>query len=304
MAGSGAEKSGFWSHVLELRRMLLRVALILGVTFVGMFVAMPWIFDNIIMAPLQGDFPTYALFQRLAGGVALFQNDGDLTLININLGTQLLTQMSASMWVGLTVMFPVVLYQVWLFVRPGLYEHERRGATRAFLMGNAMFYLGLAVAYFLVFPLTLRFLAGYQLSGAIENTITLDSYMDTFYLLCIAFGLVFEMPLLAWLLGRVGVLSRKFFSRYRRHAVLGLLILAALITPTGDPITLFIVFVPLYALWEFSAWLVPQPEDDDDPDDDDPDDAPENGAPENSAPDNGHSPESAAQPTSQTSVTN
>ena len=119
-----------------------------------------------------------------------------------------------------------------------------------------MFYLGVTIGYFLVFPLTLRFLADYQLSESIPNTISIDSYMDNFLVIVLMMGTVFELPLLAWLLGKMGFLTRGFFSKYRRHAIVALLIDAALITPTGDPFTLFVVFMPIYGLWEFSSRLV------------------------------------------------
>ncbi|MGN1258427.1 MAG: twin-arginine translocase subunit TatC, partial [Candidatus Limisoma sp.] len=114
--------------------------------------------------------------------------------------------------------------------------------------------------YFLVFPITLRFLYQYQLSGNITNMLTLDSYMDNFMMLNLVMGLVFELPLLAWVLSLMGMVRRSFFRRFRRHAVVVLLIVAALITPTGDPITLLIVFLPLYLLYEGSALIVKRDE--------------------------------------------
>ena len=126
----------------------------------------------------------------------------------------------------------------------------------AFSLGVLMFDMGLAVGYFVVFPVTLRFLADYQVSAMIPNQISLDSYMDTFLMLLFVMGLVFEMPLVAWVLSKIGLLTRGFFRRYRRHAVVVLLILAAVITPTGDPFTLMIVFIPLYLLYELSALIV------------------------------------------------
>ena len=169
-----------------------------------------------------------------------------------------MTQMSASLWLAFIIGFPIVIYLLWTFVRPGLYERERRGARRAFLWGNAMFYAGCAVGYFIVFPLALRFLSQYSLSDRITNTITLDSYMDTFYLLTLAMGVLFELPLLAWMLGRMGILKRGFFSRSRRYAIVVILVISAIITPTSDLFTLMIVFLPVYALWEASAMLVPK----------------------------------------------
>jgi sec-independent protein translocase protein TatC len=147
---------------------------------------------------------------------------------------------------------------MWSFIAPGLYDHEKQGIHRAFFFGCVMFYLGVAVGYFVVFPLALRFLATYSLSSNITPMISLNSYMDNFYMLILLMGAVFELPLLSWLLGKIGVITRKFFSKYRRHAIVALLITAGLITPTGDPFTLMVVFIPIYALWEFSAILVPK----------------------------------------------
>ena len=128
-----------------------------------------------------------------------------------------------------------------------------------------MFFLGCAVGYFVVFPMTLRFLATYQLSASIIEQVSLDSYMDNFLLLIFVMGVVFEMPLVSWLLSKLGFLHRGFFHEYRRHAIVGLLIAAAFITPSSDPFTLSVVFFPLYGLYELSAFFVrPAPKDDDD----------------------------------------
>lgn len=222
---------------------------------VGFFIAMPIIFDAIIMAPCRADFPLYAIFDAISTqntATEPFQVD----LINTKLASQLSVHLSTSFELALVVSFPIMIYFLWGFVKPALYERERRHAVKAFMAGNMMFFLGIAVGYFLVFPLTLRFLATYQLSEDIPNMITLDSYMANFTMIILIMGIIFEMPLLAWLLGRMELLTRNFFTTYRRHAVVILLVLAALITPTGDPISLMVVFVPLYLLYELSARFV------------------------------------------------
>ena len=119
-----------------------------------------------------------------------------------------------------------------------------------------MFFIGVAVGYLLVFPLTLRFLAGYQVSEIVPNQISLDSYMNNFLMMIFIMGIVFELPLLCWMLSGIGLLTRSFFSKYRRYAVVGLLVLAAVITPSGDPFTLMVVFLPIYMLYEVSAFFV------------------------------------------------
>ncbi|MDY3288247.1 MAG: twin-arginine translocase subunit TatC, partial [Bacteroidaceae bacterium] len=122
--------------------------------------------------------------------------------------------------------------------------------------GTMMFYIGCALGYLLVFPFTFRFLVEYDLSPSIENQINLSSYISNFTMLILVMGIVFEMPLLAWLLSQFGILHKSFLRNYRRHAVVSLLVLAAIITPSGDPFTLMLVFVPLYFLYEFSIMVV------------------------------------------------
>ena len=251
--------AGFWDHVEALRGVLLRCALTVVLLAGVLFAAMPWIFDNVILAPCRPDFPLY----RWLGHISSWWGAGDMEelhveLINIRLASQFFIHMSTSLWLALALAFPIVIYQLWRFVAPGVYENEKRGARKAFLAGNAMFYLGVAVGYFLVFPLTLRFLAQYQLSAMIPNQVSLDSYMDNFLVLILVMGIIFELPLVCWMLGRMGLLHRSFFTAYRRHAIVGLMALAAVVTPTGDPFTLMVVFLPIYLLWESGALLIPK----------------------------------------------
>jgi sec-independent protein translocase protein TatC len=252
----------FWDHLDELRGVLFRIAgVVIGLS-VALFFVMRWLFDHVIMWPCRADFPLYSMLSFVKGDGEFLPNlandNFSVSIVNINLGTQLMTHLSASMWLAVALSFPIIIYLIWRFVSPGLYEHERRGARKAFVFGNVMFYLGVAVGYFIVFPLALRFLSQYQLSAAITNTLTLDSYMDNFYSIIVAMGVVFELPLLVWMLGKMGLIDRSFFKKYRRHAIVALAALAAFITPTSDVFTLAIVFAPLYALYELSAHLVPR----------------------------------------------
>lgn len=252
----------FWEHLDELRGVLIKIALTVVVAAVVLFVYMPSIFDTVILAPCHGDFVLYRLFERITESVAWaprFTGQGfEVKLINIELASQFFIHMSTSFWLALVLTFPVVVYLLWSFVSPGLYEHEKRGARKAFAVGNLMFFMGVAVGYLVVFPVTLRFLADYHVSALVPNQISLSSYMDTFMMLIFVMGLIFELPLVAMMLGRAGLLRRHYFKRYRRHAVVALLVLAALITPTGDPFTLMVVFLPIYLLYELSAMLVPR----------------------------------------------
>ena len=256
------QEMSFWDHLDALRSVLVKMCLVVVVFAIGLFAAMPLIFDNVIMAPCRGDFVLYRLFEQVTAvlpGVPAFSTQGfHVDLINIQLASQFFIHMSTSFYLALVLAFPVLVYLLWTFISPALYAHEKRGVRVAFVLGIAMFFVGVAVGYLVVFPVTLRFLADYHVSAMVPNQISLDSYMDTFMMLIFVMGLIFELPLLSWLLGRLGVLNRGFFGRYRRHAVVGLLVLAAFITPTGDPFTLTIVFLPIYVLYELSALLVPR----------------------------------------------
>ena len=161
-----------------------------------------------------------------------------------------------SFWLAFLCTFPYLVYEVWKFICPALYSNEKRGIRAAFLFGTVMFFIGCAVGYAIVFPMTLRFLYTYQLSPDISNQLALDSYMDNFLMLTFMMGIVFELPLVSMLLSRLGILYRSFFSKYRRHAIVAIMILSAVITPSTDPFTLMVVFVPIYILWELSAFLV------------------------------------------------
>ena len=259
---SQLQEMSFWDHIDALRSVLVRVVVVLIVATIALFCVMPTIFDTVILAPCHGDFALYRFFERItssASWLPQFSTEGfQVELINIKLASQFFIHMSTSFWLALVLTFPFVLYQIWSFIAPALYPNEKHGVKTAFFIGCLMFFVGVAVGYYIVFPVTLRFLADYHVSQLVPNQISLDSYMDTFLMLIFIMGLIFELPLLAWLLGVLGVLHRQFFKTYRRHAIVVLLVLAAIITPTGDPFTLMVVFLPIYLLYELSAYLVPK----------------------------------------------
>jgi sec-independent protein translocase protein TatC len=250
----------FWDHLDDLRKVLFRILGVLLVLAIAFFAFMKDIFNHVIFAPAGNDFFLYRLINRLSQAFPIvpdnFTGDFQVNIININLTSQFFYHISTSFLFALVFGFPFIIYQIFSFIKPALYQNERTNAGLAFFFGNILFYIGVAVGYFIVFPLTLRFLAGYQLSTLIENSVSLDSYMNNFLMLCFVMGLVFELPILSWLLSRLGLLHRSFFSKYRRHAVVVLVILTAFITPSGDPFTLMVVFIPIYLLWEVSALLV------------------------------------------------
>ena len=151
---------------------------------------------------------------------------------------------------------PYILYQLFRFVSPALYANERKYVVRVVGYGYIMFMVGVLISYFLIFPLTFRFLGTYQVSDQVENMISLQSYISTLLMMSLAMGIVFEIPILSWLFAKLGFISADFMRRYRRHAVVIILVVAAIITPTSDVFTLLLVSLPMWLLYEVSIWIV------------------------------------------------
>ncbi len=246
----------FWGHLEVLRWAVVRVLSVFAALFVAVFALMPHIFSAFVLGPAKEDFFVYRFLASLGGDAAGFGNGFRAEIVNINVAAQLMTHLNVSMTVAAVLAFPYLVWELWRYVRPALYPGEIASAGKAFAGGTAMFYLGCTAGYLVVFPVTFRFLAEYSISVDIVNQISLQSYIGYFTMTILIMGLVFEMPVVAWLLSRVGLLDRKFLKKYRRHAVVALLVLAALITPSGDPFTLFTVFLPLYLLYELSVFVV------------------------------------------------
>lgn len=279
--GQANEEMTFWDHLEDLRWTLIRSIIALFVFAIVGFIFMPYIYDSMIMGPTRADFFLYKYLCKATSAIPFLPDFCDDTfhvkIINYNLTSQFFRHMTTSFWLALILTFPYLIFEIWRFVRPALYDNEKKSIRWVFLFGTIMFFIGCSVGYSLVFPMTFRFLATYQLSEMIENTISLDSYMDNFLILVFIMGIVFELPLISWLLSQLGLLNRSFFKKFRRHAVVGLLVLAAFITPSSDPFTLSVVFIPLYFLYELSAFFVkPAPIDEDEEEDDDNESSSEN----------------------------
>ena len=257
------EGMSFWDHLEVLRWALFRIACVMLVAFCVWFWAMPHIFDDFVMAATSSDFFVYKWLTKLSFGLMKFDPDFNVEIINIEVTGPFMIHIKTSFYMAAIVAFPYMVYEVWRFIEPALFENEIRNIRPAFLGGTVMFFIGCAVGYLLVFPFTFRFLTEYTLSPNITNQINLSNYIGNFSMLIIVMGLVFEMPLLAWLLSALGILRKSLLREYKKHAVVGLLVLAAIITPSGDPFTLMVVFVPLFLLYEMSIWVVKEDEKDD-----------------------------------------
>lgn len=235
----------FWDHLEELRKSIFRVLTFFVCVAVGLFFCKDFLFDRLILAPSDSDFFLYRLI-----GV-----DFSMTLVNLEVSAQFMIHMKVTFICALILSVPYLIYEIWRFIVPALYENEKKTVRWAFGFASALFYIGLAVAYCVIFPFMLNFFAGYQVSPDIPNTFSLSSYISMITATMLAFGLVFEFPAVIAALSAMGVVNREQLKSYRKHAVCVILILSAVITPSGDPFTLMVVSIPLYLLYEISIML-------------------------------------------------
>lgn len=251
-----SEKQSFWEHLDALRVSLVRIAVVTVLFGVVAFFFKEELFA-IILAPKDADFVTYRLLFSLSEWFGNIDSpDFFVKLINTGLAEQFLIHMKVAMCMGMLCASPYILYQLFRFVSPALYVNERKYMVRMIGWGYVMFMIGVFVSYFLIFPLTFRFLGTYQVSEQVENMISLQSYISTLLMMSLAMGIVFEIPILAWLFAKLGFISADFMRRYRRHAVVIILVVVAIITPTSDIFTLLVVSLPMWMLYEVSIGIV------------------------------------------------
>lgn len=211
---------------------------------------------GLLLAPRTSGFITYRLLEAVCSWIGAAPPEAfAVSLINTGLAEQFIIHVKTAMCMGVLCASPYIVCELFRFVSPALYENEHRYAVAIVGSGYVMFMLGVAVAYLLIFPLTFRFLGTYQVSMDVANMVTLQSYMSTLIMMCLTMGLVFEMPVVIWLLSRMGIVSSGFLRKYRRHAIVLILIVAAVITPTSDIFTLLLVSLPMYALYEISILI-------------------------------------------------
>ena len=250
-----ASQMTFWEHLDELRSTVLKAAALTVAFSIVAFLLKDELFQ-IVLAPKNADFITYKMLS-MSGGV-FGQSDSiafQIGLINTGLAGQFAIHMKTAIWAGFLCALPYIIYLLFRFIAPALHEKELKYTTYICGWGYLMFVLGVLVIYFLVFPLTFHFLGTYQVSSEVDNMISLQSYMDTPIMLSLAMGIVFEMPLLFWLLGKMNILSSDVMRKYRRHSYVAILIIAAIITPTSDIFTLLVVSMPMGMLYEISILI-------------------------------------------------
>ena len=236
----------FWDHLDELRSVVIKALVVTVVAAAIAFCLKDQLFE-VVLAPRTSDFITYRLL-----GVEPFS----IHLMNTGLTEQFMIHLKTSMFAGVLVASPYIIYLLFHFISPALYDNERKYATLLCTSGYLMFMLGTLLNYLLIFPLTVKFLGTYQVSEDVANMLTLQSYMDTLLMMSLVMGIIFELPVVIWLLGKMGLLKASMMRMWRKHAIVAILVIAAIITPTTDAFTLFIVALPIWLLYELSIFIV------------------------------------------------
>jgi sec-independent protein translocase protein TatC len=255
--GTQDVEMGFLDHLEELRKRLFYAAFFVLSGGVALFLAKDWLFDAVLFGPRNINFPTFRawclLSEWIGAGDALCVKSINYELINTTMLGNFTTHILVSAIAGFIVAFPAVFWQGWLFVRPALKESERRSARGIGFSSSILFFLGVGFGYYVVAPLSLQFLGNYEL-GDVQSRIAVMSYMKTVASITLASGLVFQLPVVVYFLSKAGLITPELLKTYRRHALVGILVLAALITPP-DVTSQVLVALPVLVLYETSVWI-------------------------------------------------
>jgi sec-independent protein translocase protein TatC len=252
----GQELLSFGDHLEVLRRMLFRIIAVAGVIAVVVFCFKETTF-SMLLAPSEWDFVTYRAIEQVlqAMGFDFHFEPYHVQLIATELQSQFMTHISTAVYLGLLAASPYIMYELFRFISPALYENERRYSVRVTLTIYVLFVMGVLLTYFVLFPISFRFLGTYSVAESVTSTITIDSYISSMLSLTLVMGAVFQLPVICFILGKLGLINSTLLARYRRHAFVLLMLIAAIITPP-DIMTLVLVSLPLYMLYEVSIWVV------------------------------------------------
>ncbi len=242
----------FLEHLEVLRWHLVRSVSAIFIVAIVAFIAKDFLFDTLLLGPKKGDFWTYRMLCKYLDLLCMEEMPFDL--INISMSGQFTTHIVVSIIAGFVVAFPYIVFEIWRFIKPGLYSTERKYARGMVFYVSTLFIIGILFGYYFIAPLSVNFLGTYQVSETIRNQIDLNSYFSTIATLVLASGVVFELPILIYFLTKIGVVTPQSLRQYRRHAVVGILIVAAVITPP-DVSSQILVFFPLMLLYEISIWV-------------------------------------------------
>jgi sec-independent protein translocase protein TatC len=252
------KEMAFLDHLEELRWHVVRaVASIFVFTILG-FVFVGWIFDNIVFAPAKLDFPTFRYLCQLSeitGIKDLCVTDLPFKVQSRNMTGQFMMSITASFVIGLILAFPYVVWELWAFVKPGLQTTERKFSKGAVGAISFLFLLGVFFGYYILCPITIWFLSTYSVSPIISNEFDITSYVSTIASLVLGCALLFQFPMVIYFLSKIGIVTPELMRKYRKHSIVVILILGAVITPSGDPFSLTVISLPLYVLFEISIYI-------------------------------------------------
>jgi sec-independent protein translocase protein TatC len=257
--GNAEGEMSFLDHLEALRWHLVRSAIAIISIAVVLFCFKDFLFDGVLLAPKSPHFPTYRamcwLSNRFHLGDDLCITQIDFNLISTDISAQFSTHMMVAFFGGIVVGFPYLVYELWKFIKPALHENEQRYAKGIVFFTSFLFLLGVLFGYYVITPMSVNFLGTYQVSSQVKNMISLDSFISIVTTMTLLTGIVFELPIVVYFLTQIGIFNPGFMRKYRRHAIVIILIVAAIITPTSDATTLTLVSVPLWLLYEVSIFV-------------------------------------------------
>lgn len=245
------EEMSFLEHLDELRKHIIRVLAAVVLTGSIFFVFHRWVFEKIIFAPINPDFISYKLMCRVSEIICF--SPPQFSQQAIGFAESFIISIKASFVLGFIACFPYIFHEFWQFIRPGLHENEQRATRSVVAICSFLFLTGVSFGYFIIAPFAINFLMGFTIPG-VENTPTLSSFLNYMVMFTAPAGLIFELPIVVYFLSKAGLVTPAFMRQYRRHAFIGILILAAVVTPP-DVVTQFLIGVPLYILYELSIFI-------------------------------------------------
>lgn len=252
------KKMSFLDHLEILRWHLVRIVIALFIFAGAAFVFKSFVFDTIVLAPVFNSFITYEYFCKfshfLTLGDKLCFDSITFNLINISMAGQFTMHIIVSIFAGIIAAFPYILYEVWRFIKPALKKSEHNFARGIVFWGSLLFLIGVAFGYYLITPLSVQFLGGYTVSDLVQNQISLNSYITTVTTITLSCGIIFQLPIVVYFLSKLGIVTPQLLKTYRKHSIIVVLILAAVITPP-DISSQVLVAMPLFVLYEISILI-------------------------------------------------
>jgi sec-independent protein translocase protein TatC len=244
------KEMSFFDHIDELRGHIVRSILVLFIVFIGVFLMKDFVFNTLLFGPVSADFITFRLLCGFSESTC-FDPPKVATFIVTGMSEAFITHMSISFWISLAIVFPYIIWELWRFISPGLLNKEKNAAGGVVAVSGILFFIGVLFGYFVVAPLAIVFLSNYGLPMT-QGFYKISDYIDLLVMMTIPLGFVFELPVVLFFLTKMGIITPSFLREYRRFAVVILLVLAAIVTPSPDAASMMLVFTPLYGLYEIS----------------------------------------------------